>query len=313
MPIPVQCPCGETLNVRDELAGRVFRCPGCGRNHDVPASPAVRQDVPRAAAPVLPGPPSVGVAPAGSSPVKFAVFIGVFLGLLLIAGVVTFLVMRQRAKSDDDSPRGAEGFGSAERRDRNLQNLRQIGLALHNYHQAWNSFPPAVGRDLNGNPLSWRVAILPYVEEDPLYQTWNMHEPWDGPNNRLLWARTPRCYQMPGRKGDGTKTYYQVFVGPGALFEPNVPVRITDVTDGTSNTIMVAEASSPVVWCEPGDIPFQASPNGFDPQQVGGWFGKNVNVVMADGAVRPISWKVSPQMFQAAITRRGGEVVFLDD
>src|SRR5262249_40309135 len=157
-----------------------------------------------------------------------------------------------------------------------------IGIALHNYHQAYGTFPPAVGRDQNGNPLSWRVALLPFLEAEDVYNAWNFHEPWDGPNNRLLWTRMPKSYEMPGRKGAGTKTYYQVFAGPGALFDPNGPVRITDVTDGTSNTIMVAEGAGPVVWCEPSDIPFQASPNGYDPQQVGGWFGKYVNVTMAD-------------------------------
>jgi hypothetical protein len=316
MPIPIDCPCGERLNLGDDLAGQIFRCPGCGRNHDVPSSSvAVRREVALPAVPADIERPRRAARAAPVSSAKFVIFIGIAIAALLIAGVTVFLVLRQRETSDDVRPRGAEGYHSADRLKRNLDNLKRIGRAAHDYHSIYGFFPQAAApHDFNaGPPVSWRVLLLPYLEEEKLYHQWNFNEPWDGPNNRQLWSRMPKCYELPGHKEDGTKTYYQVFFGPGALFEKDRPIRIVDVRDGTANTIMVAESAKPVVWCEPTDIPFQAAPGGFDPQQVGGWFGKNVNVLMADGTVRTIPWKVGPQKFQAAITRAGGEVVILDD
>src|SRR6516164_3312991 len=95
--------------------------------------------------------------------------------------------------------------------------------------------------------VSWRVLILPYIEEGSLYNMYNFNEPWDGPNNSRLLTMMPKVYQLPGdTTAPPGHTYYQVFVSapsvmPHALFStaPNDRVRMTQVTDGTSNTLMI--------------------------------------------------------------------------
>src|SRR5262249_20669195 len=139
-------------------------------------------------------------------------------------------------------------------------NLKQIVLAFHNYESAYGSFPAAAICDKAGKPLlSWRVAILPFVEQDNLYQQFHLNEPWDSEHNKKLLAMMPRIYvadggdaKMPAMpaEGDGVpatqRTNYRVFVGGGAAFDLRKGVKITDFTDGTSNTIMVVETSATV-------------------------------------------------------------------
>jgi prepilin-type processing-associated H-X9-DG protein len=307
MPIPIDCPCGEKLRVCDELAGQLFRCPGCGRNHEVPTAARLRPEPAAPTVPLLRPPPAAEpTVPRTSSAAKFAIFIGAFVAVGLI-GVITLYFVLRNPTPVEDRPRGETGYRSPALRQMNRNNLTQIALALQAYHDANISFPPAAASPRPGAPpVSWRVLILPYLEAGDVYNAWDMMEPWDGPNNRQLWARMPKCYQLPARPHDGTKTYYQVFVGTDTVFPAERGIRLVDITDGSSNTILVAEGGRPVLWCEPVDIPFLASPNGYDPKQVGGYYGRAVNVAMADGSVRSISWDLSPQVFQNVITRADG-------
>src|SRR5579863_9248252 len=90
----------------------------------------------------------------------------------------------------------------AARRSQCKNNLKQIGLALHNYHDAFGSFPPAFVADANGKPMhSWRVLILPYLDQLPLYKEYNFSEPWDGPNNSRLLNRMPPAFSCPSHSG----------------------------------------------------------------------------------------------------------------
>src|SRR5207248_5784084 len=97
-------------------------------------------------------------------------------------------------------------------------NLKQIALAAHAYHDVNGTFPPAATCDKKGKPqLSWRVLVLPYIEQDNLYKQFKLDEPWDSDNNKKLIAKMPPVYAMPGKSKPGdTDTYYRVFVGNGA-------------------------------------------------------------------------------------------------
>jgi hypothetical protein len=99
--------------------------------------------------------------------------------------------------------------------------LKQIGWALPHYHESYGKLPPAVVTDKQGRPLySWRVPLLPFLEQPTLYNEFKLDEPWDGPHNKALLAKMPACY-MPAWKdvGPSYATPYQVFVGPGTAFE----------------------------------------------------------------------------------------------
>jgi prepilin-type processing-associated H-X9-DG protein len=199
----------------------------------------------------------------------------------------------------------------AARRSECVNNFNRIGLAMHNYDSSKGSFPPPAMLDKEGKPLlSWRVAILPYVGEGALYQQFHLNEPWDSPHNQALIARMPKVYACPSdmTTADPSKgmTSYQVLVGPHTLFEGPEGTKLGRVTDGTSNTLLVCESSTPVIWTKPDDIPFPAAgaPTGLGSAHPGGF-----NASMADGSVRFIKLAVPPGAIRALATKDGGEAI----
>src|SRR6266446_498128 len=123
-------------------------------------------------------------------------------------------------------------------------NLRQIGLALHNYRDTYGRFPPAAIYSKDGQPvLSWRVALLPFLEETNLYREFHLDESWDSAHNRTLIARMPKVYEALGdAKTEPYTTFFQVFVGQGTVFEGTKGIKMDQITDGPSNTVLVIEA-----------------------------------------------------------------------
>lgn len=142
------------------------------------------------------------------------------------------------------------------RRTACLNNMRQIILAFHNYESAYDVFPTACVTDDNKNPMhSWRVLILPFIEENALHAMYKFDEPWDGPNNSKLAAQCPRVYQCPSAPPLGDKTIYKLVTGPGTAFPADKRVGFDDVPDGSSNTIVLIEDPiNPVNWMKPEDV-----------------------------------------------------------
>lgn len=133
---------------------------------------------------------------------------------------------------------------------------------MHNYHDAYGSLPPAAITDKDGQPLlSWRVLLLPYLDEQRLFDQFDLTEPWDGPHNRELLDKLPRVYWWPGarHKKDRNTTLYRVFVGPGTVFEGReLTLKAISDADGTSYTILVVEAAEPVPWTKPEELIYDA-------------------------------------------------------
>jgi hypothetical protein len=206
---------------------------------------------------------------------------------------------------------------AAAARTKSMNNLNQIGLAIHSYHDANNRFPEDI-KDKNGKPiLSWRVAILPYIEQQALYNQFKLDEPWDSANNKKLsQARIPVFespqFPPPAEGADSYGlTYYKGIAGPGTMFDPKGKLSFADVTDGLSNTVMVIEDGDPIPWAKPGDYPFD--PKKPLPKLTAGQ-NDVVNMLMGDGSVRAVNLRtVEEKRLKAAFTRSGGEVIGLDD
>ncbi len=201
---------------------------------------------------------------------------------------------------------------------------------MNDYESAMGTFPPAALCDADGKPLlSWRVAILPYIEQDSLYKQFNLNEPWDSPHNLPLVAKMPKIYALPGATAQPGYTYYRVFVGHGAAFDeprrrevpddannpggiaPGADAPLTrgvspnEFTDGTSETILVAEAANAVPWTKPDELPYD--PNAALPP-LGGHFSSSFVVALADGSYRVIPKNISQATLRAAITRDAGDI-----
>jgi len=203
---------------------------------------------------------------------------------------------------------------SAAARTHSMNNLKQIALAMHNYESANGRMPSAAICDKNGKPLlSWRVAILPYIEQDNIYNSFKLDEPWDSEHNMKVGSKIRvKVYEDPRMPSDPTKpqtTYYKVFVGKDAGFEVSKPLNFAQFLDGLSNTVMVAAAGEPVIWWKPEDFEFDAKkkvPDVTKPFDV-------LLVAMFDGSVRalqPKNIKDFDTMLKSLITRAGGEAGF---
>lgn len=199
----------------------------------------------------------------------------------------------------------------AARRTQSKNNLKQIGLAMFNYEATYQHFPERVTLDKGGNPgLSWRVKILPFIDQAELYNQFHLDEPWDSEHNKRLIERMPPVYASPNdpELAKQGKTRYIVLDGDGTLFEGEEGPRIASVTDGTSNTIMAVEARSDhaVTWTEPVDLEIDEDDllAGLESARVGGF-----HALFADGSVRFISDNIDLGVLKALFTKAGGEAV----
>jgi hypothetical protein len=194
-------------------------------------------------------------------------------------------------------------------------NIKDIVLAMHNYEGIHQHLPAAAITSQDGRPLlSWRVAILPFLERYPeanqLYKRFKLDEPWDGPHNIELLAEMPKIYGFVGKtdvKPEKYHTYFQVFVGKGTAFEGTKGWRIPeDFPDGLSPTILIVEGGEPVAWTKPQDIPYAADkPLPRLASVRAGYF----LVACVDGSRRDIKDTTPEATVRALITRNGGEKI----
>lgn len=271
MPINFTCPsCGKQTVVADQFAGQTGPCTACGANVTVPLAGG------------FPGGPAGPTNKSGSGGASVLLIVLASLAIVgfLCAGLAFLLLL----------PAISSARGAA-RRMQSTNNLKMLGLALHNYHDTHRSFPPAFVADADGKPLySGRVLLLPFMEQAALYESFDKSKAWDSPENQAISATMIKVFQDPADSNNSNCDY--VFVtGPGTVFEGSKPIGMAEITDGTSNTIlMVQTATGPSNWAEPTD--WNAStpvPKGSHPNVV--------LVLFADGSVRAIN----PQQMQNAV------------
>jgi len=191
-------------------------------------------------------------------------------------------------------------------------NLKQLTLAMHNFHDTYGAFPPVAHFSKDGKPLlSWRVQILPYIEEGPLYNQFHLDEPWDSAHNKALIKKMPKVFnssQDPKLAPEGKTTYVGV-VDKSTMFTGDKKgVQIKEVTDGTSNTIFIVDADDKdaVIWTKPDDLKLDPK----DPKKgISNRFPSGFLAAFADGSVHSVSHSISKETLNALFTRNGGETV----
>jgi hypothetical protein len=205
---------------------------------------------------------------------------------------------------------------SSANKTRSQNNVKQLSLAMHNYANSHRFLPPHAIYSKDGKPLlSWRVALLPYLEQTLLYRKFKLDEPWDSPNNKALLKYMPPSFIPPEerRTSEPYTTYYQVFVGTnrpvGPIFEPSPKHRVSfagGIPDGNSGTLIIVEGGSAVPWTKPEDIVYDADK---PLPKLGGLFPDGFAAAFADGSVRFLTRDLDEEMIRALITRNGGEPI----
>ncbi|MBN2578135.1 MAG: DUF1559 domain-containing protein [Pirellulales bacterium] len=206
-------------------------------------------------------------------------------------------------------------------------NLKQIGVALHNYQSANQHLPLAITRDAEGKPLhSWRTMILPMLEWGPLFDRLDLQKPWNGPENKKLLSTAISVYACPAamRQQKPHLTNYVVITGPDTLWPDDRPGDLSNIPDGASNTILAVEiGQSDIAWGEPRDLTLQEMEerlNSQDPEEIFSWHGydedgfyltrgRGVNVLFADGSVQFFRKSGLRKYLKALVTPNGGEKI----
>jgi len=194
-----------------------------------------------------------------------------------------------------------------------LNQFKQIALGMLNYESANSTFPPRSTYSDDGKPLlSWRVHILPYMEQGKLYKQFHLDEPWDSKHNLALVAKMPGVYTDPDsalRKINAQgKTTFVVPTGEGALFAGTEGISYKQITDGTSNTIMLVEVvpERAVVWTKPEDWAVDLDhPWKGVRRDDRDWF----TAGFCDGHAQIFDSSLPAEKLRALLTPAGGEVI----
>jgi len=249
--------------------------------------------------------PDVATLVKGAVPImlsRLTVAAAMIVGGIAVAGVGTAAWMR--TSQAQELGRNAQAPHSQNETVRD--NIKNILLAFHNFASVNNRFPASATYGADGQPkLSWRVALLPYLDQNELYNQFRQDEPWDSPHNMALVARMPAVFETPGAPAPAGQTRIRGFAGKGTIFEGTQGVAFSEITDGTSNTLLIAVAAEPTPWTRPGELPFVAGqplPALDDSDPTAPWIG------MADGSARKLA-KHEAKLLPALITRAGGEVI----
>lgn len=232
------------------------------------------------------------------------IIVGVVAGILLLACVPISIALLLPA---------VQQARQAARRTQSMNNLKQMGLAAHNFHDTQTNLPTGVF-SAEGAPLhSWQTQMLPYVEQAPLFNSINLDQPWDDPANAPTFRSVIPTYLNPAQAGnqfaaDGSAvSHYSL---NSHLSVSDQLLEIFDVIDGTSNTAYAGEAAGNFkAWGDPANTRdpaagINAGPDGFGGPYVGG-----CNILLLDGSVRFISNDVDPAVLKALSTYNGKESV----
>lgn len=192
-------------------------------------------------------------------------------------------------------------------------NLKQISLALNLYHDDFGTFPPAYVEDDSGTAMhSWRVLILPYMDQRELYERYRFDEAWNGPHNSELAELMPQPFRCPsyaeatGGQEDRTRTNYQVVIGDDSILNGTGLAGRDDITDGPGNTVLVIESAvRPVHWMSPLDRTADDAWDELEASQCS--HHRGLVTACADASITTITLGITKAVFLGMVTKSGGE------
>ena len=297
MPFLFSCPhCHTKTQVDDQYSGKKGQCASCGSEITLPVF-HTKSDQPHSS--------------PQSKDTKIVGVIAATAACLLILGCFLFAMIRFGGQTMTTLSNNREQIAS-------MRNLEKIASAMNAYAADHGVYPPSKTVDSTGSPMhSWRVLLLPYLNEDDLYSRLNLDLPWDHPDNRMVtdYGSIPSVYTHPSDTsfGTGSGSAYYLITGTGTLFPPSGPLGPSDVTDDSTQTILVIEGSPvtpPLSWTEPVDLPFarmQGNLAGNPGNEPGGLLEGGVAAATVDGRSHFIKNSMSSNEFLALVTPSGGE------
>lgn len=209
-------------------------------------------------------------------------------------------------------PSGVDNVRSQAKKLMYENNLKQIALAFHNHHDIHRRFSkaggPAEATEAITDGLSWRVHLLPFLDEESLYNKFHLDEPWDSVHNKALIEHMPEVFQVDGVDEVG-KTSIHVFTGLGSPFAGDAAPAILDITDGTSYTLLCVVAGNDKAdpWTKPGGL--KADPE--DPLKTLGQIKEQALAIAFDGGIVRLPNTVAPATLRKLIQHADGERVKL--
>ena len=247
---------------------------------------------------LTPAPP--GPAPRKSNAAIWLVVIGgIVLSGVCVVGILIALLLPAVQQARE-----------AARRSACKNNLKQIGLALYNYNDTYGTFPPAYIPDSTGKPMhSWRVLILPFIDQMPMHDAYDFSQPWDSPQNMAITQHIPEVFICPSSPNH-SDTHYVLITGKDTCFDGSKAIKAREISDGTSQTLFVVEArESGIHWSEPRDYDTASFTAPGDPGGLSSYHLRGFNALFGDGSVRFINESTNVQILKGLITPSGGEVI----
>lgn len=295
MSLHVVCPhCGNGNLVAPPMAGQLVPCKSCGMGM------ALTTSMPTAPPP-KPNSSGAGTAVAVTAGVSGAI-------IFLIAGIIIVFIMICAGLGFAILYPAVKVAGEAAERTQCQNNMKQMAIAMLNFNDVHQHLPSAYTVDDDGNRLhSWRTELLPYTDNQYAYEGIDHDLAWDHQANRHIRDLFVGIYQCPSAEQKPGMTNYMVVVGPDTLFPGSEPIKLEEVIDGVSNTVMVVEVPGPPIpWGEPRDITIDELIDRLSQDTI---HPGTIAIVMADGSVQNIPTNIDPETLRGMCTRNGGEVI----
>ena len=304
MSLRFECPNGHPLYATEAQVGKTYACPKCGESVCVPdivtdsikiVEPPKRSEQPfndQASSNPLPRPAHHNKLLLGA------------VGGVLVAGLLfgCYLLIRRSSLQGWSNPLGSASSATSSP-EAMQEKLRKIGVAWLNFESQTKRFIP-----INTSQLSWRVHLLPYLDQLPLYEQFKLDEPWDSPHNLKLVPFMPEVFSLPDTSREEGKTRFQTPVGPELVFGNSTVPRYSTITDGAENTLLavVVGRDKSTVWTKPDDL--RIAPDA-PIESLGALPEAFLAGVTAEAKPVLMLPEISPSNFYAILTPRGGEAV----